>query len=1075
MSANTPPSSSGAPPQPLYFLMSSNELCEKFNTSVQSGLEDSKIAALQHEHGRNELQGGGGVSVVSILMGQIFNAMVLVLIIAFAVSLGIKSWIESGVIAFVILANVVVGFIQEYGSAKTMSSLLSLSSPSAVVIRSSVSHTIPSPEVVVGDLVEVKTGDVIPADLRLVEAVNFETDEALLTGESLPVAKDAEWVWEGKEGGEASEVGVGDRVNMAFSSSTVTKGRAKGIVVAIGMNTEIGSIARSLGGSDTKVRKIRRNDDGHAPFQRYVSAYALTVSDNVGSFLGLNKGTPLQRTLSKLAVGLFFVAVLFAIIVFSANTWKTDKEIVLYAVATGLSMIPASLVVVLTITLAGGTRAMAKRNVLVRKLDSLEALGAVTDICSDKTGTLTQGKMVVRAAFIPSKGTILVGENNEPFNPTIGDLSFSPLSPAEQARRSEKHDASGNKGAVTPPASTTADELKAGGEENQHFERFLNIASLCNLATVLEKEDGWVARGDPTECAIQTFAHRFKWGRESLTEGKNGENAKWAQIAEYPFDSDTKKMSVIFVRNSDEKQFVFTKGAVERVLTSCKTIQTAEGLVDFTEDHEATVMENVEVLAEQGLRVLALATKTWSNTGEAPRDDVERDLTLMGLVGLYDPPRPETQGAVRECHNAGIQVHMLTGDHVATARSIAIQVGILPRNLTSFSKEVINSMVLTAAQFDKMSDDEIDKMPMLPLVIARCAPHTKVRMVEALHRRKAFCAMTGDGVNDAPSLKRADIGIAMGMNGSDVAKDASDLVLTNDQFDSILNAVEEGRRMADNISKFVLHLLAQNVIQALVLLIGLAFKDVNGFSVFPLAPVEILYIIMVTSGFPAMGIGAQAASHDIMKRKPRSAKNGIFTHELLLDMLVYGLVGAALCLATFTLIVFAFNDGNLGIDSNNTEGDGSINVFRARSATFGLLTWISLFLAFEVIDLRRSFFRRVPKTDPFTQWARDIWDNKLLFWSCVFGFFSVFPIVYIPGLNTIVMKHAPITWEWALVFIGSLIFLLAAEGWKLAKRVYFRRQAIKAGGTGDEEDDAVLEIFREWTTAGWDKERTLVV
>ncbi|GAA5917379.1 hypothetical protein JCM6882_006344 [Rhodosporidiobolus microsporus] len=1049
---------------PQWFMLTPADVASKVGTSLDDGLSSSEVDTRQKRDGPNELSGGGGVNVWSILMGQICNAMILVLVICMAVSFGIGSYIEGGVIAGVIAINVVVGFFQEFSSAKTMDSLRSLASPNAHVIRDGKILSIPSPQVVVGDIVEVKTGDTLPADLRLFETINFETDEALLTGESLPVAKDADATWEeeAKGGGfDPRDVGVGDRITMAYSSSTVTKGRAKGVVVAIGMNTSIGSIAESLRGGDSKVRKVRRNDDGHAPWHRYPAAWALTVLDIIGQFLGTNVGTPLQRTLSWLAITLFGIGCVFALFCFAANDFQSSNEIILYAIATALAMIPASLVVVLTITLAGGTRAMVKRNVIVRKLDSLEALGAVTDICSDKTGTLTQGKMVVRAAWIPSRGTVHVGESNEPFNPTTGQLTHSKLSPADSAKENNTdEDAEKNR---EQPAETTKDQLKETGGEP--FETLLNIASLCNVAKVWNKEgEGWTARGDPTECAIQTFAHRFDHGRESLTDG---EAAQWVQLQEFPFDSDLKRMSVIYARKRDEKQFIFMKGAVERILSACKDVQLEDGPAPMTEEMEATILENVEALAEQGLRVLGLASKPWhgqsSSDGGADRAEVEDALTLYGLVGLYDPPRPETKGAVQQCHRAGVQVHMLTGDHAATARAIALQVGILPRNVQLMSKEVVDAMVMTAAQFDKLSDDQVDALPVLPLVIARCAPHTKVRMVEALHRRKAFVAMTGDGVNDSPSLKRSDVGIAMGMNGSDVAKDASDIVLADDNFASILAAVEEGRRMFQNISKFVLHLLAGNVMQALVLLVGLAFKDEDNLSVFPLAPIEILWIIMITSSFPAMGLGAEKADPDILKRKPHNLKMGVFRPEMILDMIVYGIIGAACCLAVFSIIVFGVGDGNLGTNSNNAiDGDpGSALVFRARSATFCAMTWICLFIAFEVMDLRRSFFNMKDDTPyPYTQWARDVWDNQLLFWSVILGFLSVFPLIWIPVINDVVFKHAPVTWEIALPFVSTIVFFVLVEVWKWAKRVYIRRRDARH----PVDDDDMGGIFAAWKT-----------
>jgi len=374
--------------------------------------------------------------------------------------------------------------------------------------------------------------------------------------------------------------------------------------------------------------------------------------------------------------------------------------------------------------------------------------------------------------------------------------------------------------------------------------------------------------------------------------------------------------------------------------------------------------------------------------------------------------------------------------------------------MREFSKGVTDAMVMTASQFDKLSDDEIDQLPTLPLVIARCAPNTKVRMIEALHRRKCFAAMTGDGVNDSPSLKRADVGIAMGEAGSDVAKDASDIVLTDDNFASILNAVEEGRRMFDNIQRFILHLLSQNVAQALTLLIGLAFKDSRRLSVFPLAPVEIMWIIMVTSSLPDMGLGFEKAASDVMRRPPQSLKRGIFTLEVLLDMVVYGVWIAALCLAAFVIVLYGFGNGIEGNTCNDSYSDGACaTVFRARATCFACLTWFSLFLAWEMVDLRRSFFRMRPESDKyFTQWMHDVWGNKFLFWSVVGGFVTIFATLYIPVINTVVFKHSGISWEWIVVFVETALFFAGVEAWKWAKRVFIRRQAAKKEGEGQQED-----------------------
>jgi potassium/sodium efflux P-type ATPase len=467
---------------------------------------------------------------------------------------------------------------------------------------------------------------------------------------------------------------------------------------------------------------------------RHAESWTLTFTDAVGRFLGVNVGTPLQKKLSRLAMLLFGIAVVCAIIVLAANEFSDRSEVIIYAVATGLSMIPASLIVVLTITMAVATKRMVSRNVIVRNIKSLEALGAVTDICSDKTGTLTQGKMVAKKCWIPTRGTYTIGGSGEPFNPTSGTLSHTEAAPSRQ----------GEKAADDGEEVEYSDAL----EENPALRDFLLIASLCNLARVHpNKEGAWVAIGDPTEIAIQVFACRFDYSRQKFLDEKS---PKLKQVSEYPFDSDVKKMSTIFEDLDTKEQMVYTKGAVERVLGSCtRTKWDGSEVVELTDQMEEKILENMEALAGQGLRVLALASRPYnprhgrraSRDGPPPREEVERDLIFRGLIGLYDPPRPESAPAVKSCHRAGIKVHMLTGDHPGTARAIAIQVGILPPDMSHLSHEAAQSMVMTAKEFDRLSDEELDRLPALPLVVARCAPNTKVRMIEALRRRDAFMAM----------------------------------------------------------------------------------------------------------------------------------------------------------------------------------------------------------------------------------------------------------------------------------------------------------------------------------------------
>lgn len=1031
------------------------DLIQQLEANPENGLTHTEAAKRVEQYGRNELDDGPGVQPIKILIRQVANAMMLVLILAMAVSFGIRSWIEGGVVTAIIVLNIVVGFFQEFQAEKTMDSLRSLSSPTANVVRDGSSINVPSAEITVGDVVELKVGDTVPADVRLLESFNFDTDEALLTGESLPVTKDERTVFD-------EDTGPGDRLNVAFSSSSVTKGRATGLIYAVGMRTEIGSIAAALRQTDSKRRPVKRKEDGSASPLRHAKSWGLTFSDAVGRFLGVNIGTPLQRKLSKLALLLFGIAVICAIIVLAANNFSNNTEVIIYAVATGLSMIPASLIVVLTITMAVGTKRMVVRNVIVRSLKSLEALGAVSNICSDKTGTLTQGRMVAKKCWIPTRGTYSVGDSSEPFDPTVGDLIVSTVPPARVKKDDEK---APDDGQVKP----SADHL----EGNQELTDFLMVASLANLAKVHQQPGGeWNAVGDPTEIAIQVFASRFGYNRATFLKP---DAPKVSEVAEYGFDSDVKRMSVIIEDIESAQQMVYTKGAVERVLTCCTRLNwEGQDDAELTDAIRDEILANMEALASQGLRVLAFASRPYnprdgrraSRQGQVPRDDIERDLTFRGLLGLYDPPRPESAGAVKNCHRAGIKVHMLTGDHPGTARAIAAQVGILPQNTTQLSKRALESMVMTAKEFDSLSDDQIDQLPALPLVIARCAPQTKVRMINALRRRDAFMAMTGDGVNDSPSLKIADVGIAMGQNGSDVAKDASDIVLTDDNFASILSAIEEGRRMFDNIQKFILHVLAENIAQACTLLIGLAFKDASGLSVFPLAPVQVMWVIMITSGLPDMGLGLEIAAPDILERPPISLKTGVFTWEVCCDMVAYGLWMASLCLSSFLLVVYGFGNGDLGSGCNAGWSQECETVFRARATTFVSLTWFALFLAWEMVDTRRSFFRMQPNSKRyFTQWIFDVWRNQFLFWAVIAGFVTIFPTIYIPVLNHDVFKHSPISWEWGIVFIETIIFFAGCEAWKWGKRVFFRRRAKQMGHTVEDLEKSAFSEFARADTA----------
>lgn len=638
-------------------------------------------------------------------------------------------------------------FIQDYRAEQTIQALYALSAPTCKVIRNGQIETIKAEALVVGDIVLLNVGDVIPADLRLADSINLSTDEALLTGESLPISKHADRVLADQD------VPLGDRVNMVYSASTITRGRATGIVTAVGMATEVGKIAGLL-------RQAKKSSEGKEGIAKIIHH----VKEKIRVLLGLD-GTPLQVSLSKFALLLFALAITLAIIVFSVSRFNVDDEVLIYGICVAVAVIPESLIAVLTISTALGTKAMAKGNVIVRKLAALEAVGGVTNICSDKTGTLTQGKMLAKRVWLADGTEVSVRETTHPFDPSSGTVQYN--------------------GNELPPA-----KMKVTGREVANLRGLLETVALCNNAGVTQREATWTALGEPTEIALQVLAMRFGMGKPDLLSDE-----KTTLVSEFPFDSTCKRMTVVYeTADQGELLTAYTKGAVEAILP----------LLQITDAKQREISAMADTLAAEGLRVLCVTKRAATATQLSKRETAEADLDFVGLVGLYDPPRVESAPAVLKCQRAGITVHMLTGDHVKTATAIAREVGILPP--AAAGAPVDPQSIMQASAFDALSNAQIDAMDRLPLVLARCSPSTKVRMVEAMHRRRAFCVMTGDGVNDSPALKKSDVGIAMGMNGSDVAKEAADMVLTDDNFASIVTAVEEGRRLFDNIQKVGSHL-----------------------------------------------------------------------------------------------------------------------------------------------------------------------------------------------------------------------------------------------------------------------------
>ncbi|TIC56792.1 potassium/sodium eff [Wallemia mellicola] len=986
--------------QTVAHVRDSADLLQQHNVDPMLGQSFERVEQLQNEFGPNRLKPPPKPSLWRIFGRQIGNAMTLVLIAAMAVSFGTQDWIEAGVIAALVILNVTVGFTQEWKAEKTVAALESVGSPVAVVVRHDPSNKgregkileVQTDEVVPGDIMIVKIGDVIPADGRVIDnhISNLEVDEALLTGESLPVAKAAETL-------QDKTCPVGDRINMVFSGSQVTKGRARCVVTSIGMATELGAISEALA---TKADSKKRG------WKRHWEKFQV--------FLGVKGTTPLQIKLNKLAYLLLALAIIFAIVVVSSTGYKDIPDsTATYAVATAISVLPASLIAVVSLTLATSSRELAKRNALVRKMDAIETLAGVTDICSDKTGTITVGRMVLKKAWVPSMSEKVDTEVGQIYSVESGKDPYYPRGTIQALDENTVEE--------DESANTDSDAVQVN-DLDPSFQDLVQSAALNNMATISAGEEGseWDANGDPTEIALQVFAHKAGHGKPHLTHPPKHRAKKdhhpspraeveghFEMIIEHPFDSSIKRMSTAwkFVDTkgddgSKQHVYIYMKGAVERVLERCTHVSMGDKAIEMTEEAKDNILKKMDELAAEGLRVLALAGKTdkLSNAQavkETKRDELEKGFGLVGLVGIFDPPRPESKGAVYDSRRASIVVRMLTGDHAATAASIAMSVGILDKNHSK-------SAVMTGQEFDAMSDEAIDELDELPVVVARCAPETKTRFVDALHRRKRLTVMTGDGVNDSPALKRADVGVAMGLNGSDVAKGAADIVLADDNFSTCVRAVRKGRSVFTNLSKFLVYLLAGNVAEVLVLLIGLAIRS-DGNAVYPISPVGALVINTLTIGPVAFALGIEPTADDTMLQPPSNFFS-IFTPTWFLDLFSYGFVSGAITFANYVIVIYGRYDGNEDVSANCNEGEvtGECQViYRARAAAYASLLLMLMVLAFGCKHTTRSVFQM------------NLLDNKLLIWSAGLLSLSVFPVIYIPVIKDRVFQVTGIGWEWA--------------------------------------------------------------
>ena len=862
-----------------WFNKTVEEVEKELGTNKENGLSSKKVEENRAKYGLNELKEKKKESLIQKFIDQFKDFSIIVLIIAAIVSgvVGVmqgEGFTDTIIILIVVLLNAVIGVAQESKAEKSLEALKKLSAHAAKVIRNGKETAIPARELVPGDLVIIETGDYISADLRVIEAVNLKSQEASLTGESVPVEKRTDAIQE-------TEVGVGDRKNMLFSSSLITYGRGKAIVVKTGMNTEVGKIADM----------INQTED---------------------------QETPLQKKLNSLGKTLGMAALTICAVIFVIGLLQ-GKEIInmfMTAVSLAVAVIPEGLVAVSTIVLAIGVQKMVKKNAIVKKLPAVETLGSSTVICSDKTGKLTQNKMTVEKVFC---------------NDTTSDI--------ERA------------------------------ETNEDFRKLIYDCMLCNDSRVLE--NGEIA-GDPTETALVDFALKLDYPVSIMRENP--------RVAEVPFDSNRKLMST--VNGKDGKYIVYTKGGLDEILRKCDSYLYKGSVRHNLSDYAEWIRTNNEHMANEALRVLAFAYKEIDHVpSKYEMENLESGLTFIGMVGMIDPPREEAKKAVEKCKHAGIKTVMITGDHKATAVAIAKKIGILEND----------NEALTGLELDKISDEQLAKDVRKYSVYARVSPEHKVRIVKAWQKNGEIVAMTGDGVNDSPALKTADIGCAMGKVGTEVAKEAADVILTDDNFATIVSAVEEGRRIYDNILKVIQFLLSCNVGEVIVLLLATLFAPTIGrvFGIYDISmiqvllPIHILWINLVTDTFPALALAFDPANKDIMDRKPVKKDEGIFTKGRTFRIVYQGFMIGLLTLAAYLIGLGSTKTaiGNLTLEETKIEV--------GQTMAFTVLAFSELIHVFNIRDNKNSIFKT------------GILGNSILIYAVVISALLMGVILVIPQLREI--------------------------------------------------------------------------
>ncbi len=894
--ATAPARATTAATEPWYRLPV-EEAIRLLESSLQ-GLSPEEVQARLRRFGPNQIERRRGPSPLVLFLRQFESPLVYVLVAAGIVTALVAEYVDTIVILVVVIVNAIIGYVQESKAAAAMEALLKMTAPTATVLRGNAHAEVEVSHVVPGDIVLLTGGDKVPADLRLLEAHNLQVDESTLTGESLPVGKTIHPLKE-------ANLPPADQVNMAFASTPVTAGRGVGIVVATGVNTELGKISQQVTGVEAEETPLQTR------LQSFSRLLGIVVLILVGVVFGLGV---------LIGYGLL--------------------EMFLIAVTLAVSAIPEGLPATVTIILAIGTRRMAERNAIIRKLPAVETLGTADFICTDKTGTLTRNEMTVRVVHAAGQSYQVTGSGYEPVGEVVQDHRSVDI------------------------ASSPA------------LEMLLTVGALANDARLISHEGARKVLGDPTEGALLVAAEKAGFGLHRLREQHH-------RLAEIPFESEQQYMATL--NRFGDRNFILVKGAPGRVLGMCSSRMLDSARAPLDAERE---LEEARHLAEQGYRVLALAYKP-SQSKELDPSEATEGLVFVGLVGIIDPPRTEAAEAVEDARRAGVQVAMVTGDLKQTAATIARQLGILHHG----------QRVLTGRELETLSDEELDQVVEQVAVYARAAPEHKLRVVNRLKARGHVVAVTGDGVNDAPALRAADIGVAMGITGTDVAKETADMVLADDNFATIFAAIEEGRIVFENIRKAIFFLLSTNAGEVLAVLAAL----LGGLPV-PLIPVQILWMNLVTDSAPVIGLGFEPGEAEFLLRPPRNPKSEILSRVLELRiLLVSGLMAAS------TVGLFAL------------ELSSGVSLESARTVAFTTLVLFQIFNALNARSENQSIFSQ-------------LFVNPILLAGLLLGTLLQLVVIYVPGVQS-VMQTTPLDpTQWGMVIGVSASVLVVVELEKLIRR-----------------------------------------